>query len=322
MAQEKTTSFRNSIRLVGYLKETTLDERVSQAGKHFITGKVTIALDEFNTHRVSFLVFKEDNAEKYEALSKFLPNNTVSVASYLKTTPTANFATASAMSAKVWVMAAFEEFVSRSGEKEKTMVSLKGFSMGLVDPNKAFNPSATFEVDCYIEKIEDELEDDKPTGRLLLDTIVPAYKGLVYRIPLVAPVEDNVAKYIKAKYKVSDTVRLQGNLVAMKVQIQNEDDDEPEFFGKPTGQQFTTRFVRENVILRGSKDPITQGETGSISNDAVKTGLTIREKVMDENGQRRANGKVAQEAAPEVEPEPAAVPPATDPSADKDDFDF
>ena len=324
MAQEKATSFRNSVRLVGYLKETTLDERVSQAGRHFITGKVTIALDEFNTHRVSFLVFKEDNAEKYEALTKFLPTNTVSIASYLKTTPTANFATASTMAAKVWAMAAFEEFASRSGEREKTMVNLKGFSMGLVDPDKAFTPAATFEIDCYMEKIEEEVEDDTVTGRLLLDVIVPAYKGLVYRIPLVAPVEDNVAKYIKAKYKVGDTARLEGNLVAMKVQIQNEDEEATEYFGKPVAQQFTTRFVRENIILRGSKDPIPQGAKGSISTEVVKKGLAQRETVMDENGQRRANG-IAANKAKEAEQTPAPAPvekPASSLAVNPEDLDF
>ncbi len=321
MAQEKTTSFRNSVRLVGYLKETTLDERVSQSGRHFITGKVTIALDEFNTHRVSFLVFKEDNAEKYEALSKFLPNNTVSIASYLKSTPTANFATASNMAAKVWAMAAFEEFVSRSGEKEKTMVNLKGFSMGLMDPEKSFVPTATFEIDCYMEKIEEEVENDKPTGRLLMDVILPAYKGLVYRIPLVAPVEDNVAKYIKAKYKVGDTSRLQGNLVAMRVQIENNSEEEPEYFGKPTEQQFTTRFVRENVIIRGSKDPIHQGEQGSITNEMVKNGLTIREKVMDENGQRKNNNSSSKAVEPETATEEAAEVVEIQ-TTKSEDFDF
>ena len=125
MAKEKevkTQNYRNSVKLVGFLKETTLDVRTSTSGKQFIWGNITVAIDEFNTHRVKFTVYKEDNEQKYDALSKFLPSNTVSIASYLKSTPTATFATASQMAAKVWVMGGFEEFASRSGEKEKSMV--------------------------------------------------------------------------------------------------------------------------------------------------------------------------------------------------------
>lgn len=322
----KKASFRNSVKLVGFLKETTLSERVSSNGKHFITGNITVAVDEFGTHRVRFSVFQEDNADKYENLKKFLPSNVVSIASYLKSTPTANFATASAMAAKIWVMAGFEEYAVKKGENERSSTVLRGYSIGNSDPDKEFKPSATFEVDAYIKSIEEETEEDDetPTGRLLIDAILPAYKGLVYQVPLVAPVEDNVAKFIKANYKVSDTARLSGDLVAMRVQIDNQDDEEgkePEFFGKQVEQQYTTRFVREYVITRGPKTPIQQGEEGSISNEEVKDGLAIRENTMIENGKRKP--KDAEEGnaeAPAEAPAPAEEEKA--PAANNEDFEF
>ena len=317
---KKKQSFRNSVRLVGYLKETTLEEKVSQAGRHFITGNITVALDEFNTHRVRFLVFEDDNAEKYATLAKFLPANTVSIASYLKSTPTANFTTASSMAAKLWVMATIEEFASRSGEKEKSMIMLKGFSLGLVDAEKPFVPSASFEADVYIETMEDE-EDEHgvPSGRLLIGAIVPAYKGMVYRVPLVAPAEDNIAKYMKKVYKVGDTARLSGRLVAMRVHIANEAPAETEYFGKVEEQQYTTRFVRENIIEKGPKTPIAQGAEGSISTDFVKNGLALREVEMDKNGQKRNSAPASQPVAPAPTP---VVGTKTTVSISNDDFDF
>lgn len=318
--EKKKTTFRNSVRLVGYLKETTLEEKVSQSGKHFITGNITVALDEFNTHRVRFVVFKEDNADKYASLSKFLPANTVSIASYLKATPTANFTTASAMAAKIWVMATMEEFASRSGEKEKSMMMLKGFSIGLVDAEKPFVPTAAFEADAYIDSIEDELDDDDTvTGRLLIGAILPAYKGMVYRIPLVAPVEDNIAKYMKKVYKVGDTARLSGRLVAMRVQLANEEETETEFFGKVDEQQYTTRFVREIIIEKGPKTPIAQGEEGSISSESIKNGLALREVEMDKNGQKKS---VAQSQPDESKPAEAPVAKTNTAASNKEDFDF
>lgn len=329
MSQEKSskkTSFRNSVKLVGYLKESTLSERVSSNGKHFITGNVTVAINEFGTHRVRFTVFQEDNADKYEALSKFLPANTITIASYLKSTPTANFATASAASARVWVMAGFEEYAVKKGENEKSTIILRGYTIGNTDPEKEFNPSATFEVDTYIKSIEEESdENEKATGRLLIEGVVPAYKGLVYVLPLVAPVEDNVAKYMGEKYKVGDTARLCGDLVAMRVQINDDDEEEePTRFGKPVEKQYSTRFVREYVITSGPTHPIQQGEEGCIATQSVKDGLAARENVMIENGKKKPkesedNGSGEVDSAPAASAEPDTTPAAP---VNSEDFDF
>ena len=289
-------------------------------------------------------VFQEDNSDKYETLRKFLPNNIVSIASYIKATPTANFATASAMAAKVWVMAGFEEYATRKGENEKSTTLLKGYTVGVADPDKEFKPSATFEVDAYIKDIEDEIEGDEedgtPTGRLLLNVLLPGYKELVHQIPLVAPVEDNVAKFIKANYNVGDTARLYGDLVAMRVQLDNEDEEkEKDYFGKEVEQQYTTKFIREYVITRGPKTPIKQGEEGSISTEDVKKGLALRENLMVENGKRKPKDAAENdgakteeekvEDAPAAQSEPAAQPApaaasakASATSSNDEDFEF
>jgi len=326
MSQEKESKevkFRNSVKIVGYLKETTLQERVSQNGKHFISGNITVAVNEFNTHRVRFQVFKEDNEEKYNTLAKFLPSNTVSIASYLKSTPTANFATASGLVAKIWLMAGFEEYAVRKGENEKSSVLLRGYSIGFSDPNKTFEPSATFEIDMYIKEVEDEVLDDNPTGRLLITGVIPAYNELVYVLPLVAPVEENVAAYMKKVYQPSDTVRVNGDLVAMRVEDDNTEEDTG-YIGRQNDRQYTTHFVREYVIRGGVKNPIHQGEQGSLSNEAVKKGLAKRENLMVENGKRKPKSGDDGSAAPASEA--PATTPATTPAAPakgrEEEFDF
>lgn len=311
MAEEK---LRNSVRLVGYLKETTLDERTSQNGRKFITGFITVAIDEFNTNRVKFLVFEDKNKDKYDALSKFLPENVISVASYLKANPQATFAVAANMAAKVWVMSQFEEFASRSGEREKTAVTLKGFNIGYCDENKQFVPCATFEVDAYIDSIDNEIEDEKETGRLILNTIVPAFQDLVYRISFVAPVEGNVAKYIKEKYHSGDFARLGGDLIAMRVKVMEEAEERVDAFGDEP-QQYTTRFIRERLLRSGNK------VNAFLTNDQIKKGLAVRETEMDKNGQRKTSGaSKAEEAAPAENPVQAQ--PATTITSNPNDFDF
>lgn len=338
MSQEKNskkTSFRNSVKLVGYLKETTLTEKVSSNNRHFITGNITIAVDEFNTHRVRFTAFKEDDEEKnekYELLSKFLPANTISIASYLKSTPTANFATAASAAARVWVMAGFEEYAARKGENEKSSVLLRGYTIGNSDPKKEFIPAATFEIDTYIKDIEDEAdEDDNPTGRLLITGLLPGYKGIMYQIPLVAPVEYNVAKFIRSNYKVGDTARLCGDLVAMRVRLDDnggDDEEESDRFGKEIEPQVTTRFIREYVITSGPKKPVQQGEEGCISDKAVTEGLALRETTMDENGKRKPKETETEEGSAAVEQEESAPAPTPapqkeeKPAAYSEDLDF
>lgn len=337
MSQEKNskkTSFRNSVKFVGYLKETTLTEKVSNDNRHFITGSITVAIDEFNTHRIRFTAFKEDEEDKnkkYELLSKFLPSNTISIASYLQNNKTANFATAASMAARIWVMAGFEEYATRKGENEKSSVVLRGYTIGNSDPEKQFAPSATFEIDAYIKDIEDEVEDDDtPTGRLLVTALLPGYKDIMYQLPLIAPVEDNVAKFIKNHYKPGDTARLSGDLVAMRVQLDGnedgEDGEESDYFGKEKEQQPVTHFVREYVITRGPKNPIQQGAEGCITNESVTKGLAIRETTMVENGKRKPKetdeGSGA-EAAPAVPAEAAPAQQAREKGKEfPEDLDF
>lgn len=321
-AKEKKAVYRNSVKLVGYLKETTLEERTSANGKQYIWGNVIVAVDEFNTHRVKFTVYKEDNEKKYEALSKFLPENTISIASYLKSTATATFAVAANMAAKVWVMASFEEYATKVGEREKSVMTLRGFSMGMADPDKEFVPGATFEVDCYLEKIDDEVEEDSQTGRLSISALLPGYNGIMHRLPLVVGTEDNAAKAFKGKYKVGDTARLIGKLVAMRVQLESSEPDTT-YFGQPVSIQANTRFVRENVIISGPTAPIAQGAKGSISIESVKEGLAKRENIMIENGQRKSKSKEVVAEAAKVEPAAPANAVKSEPSdSSKEDFDF
>ena len=315
---------QNSVRFVGYLKETTLEERVSQKGRKFIMGNITVALDEFNVHRVRFLMFEDQGKERYEALTKFLPDNAMSVARYLKTTPTANFAVASSMAAKVWVMAEFEEFVSRSGEKERIGVTLQGRSIGYCDENKTFVPTADFDADVYIESIEDELdgteEDAAPTGRVILNGIIPAYKGLVYKASFIVPSENNGAKFIKEKYKAGDSISLHGNLIAMRVQVEKAAEEELEdSWGGSDEQQYTTRFVRERRVTKGHRIDAV------LSAKEVKDGLAQREVLMDKNGQRRSAALAAREEkeveVEEVEEATAEVTSSKS-ATENEDFDF
>lgn len=318
---EKTVSRKNFVKVVGYLKENLLENIKDKNGDNVIRGSIIIATSDIDSHKIQFYV-KEFNrngekVEEYDNLSALLPENTISIASYLKNTPTANFAVASSMSTKVWATARFEEFTKVNDGKELTSILLRGNKAGIrsVTDTTTFKPGATFSAEVYIDSLEEEKEDGEATGRAVLVGYLPIYNGGANKITFVAPKEDNIAKYLLANYKVSDTVILNGDLVsAVEVEKKGEEASTEEFFGRGSDQkQYTTKFVRERRIYGGSKTPIHQGEEGCISIAEMKDRLVVRNSLIEKNSQ----GNFTPKAAPKVE-----SAGFTDAKVVSDDLDF
>ena len=110
-------------------------------------------------------------------------------------------------------------------------------------------------------------------------------------VDFIAPTENNIADTILSLYSKGDTVTIKGELVNIVKKVLQEEEEEEEFFGVPSGPQYRTIFINERVILGGSKNPIHQGEEGSITNAFVKEGLAKRLTKMKENGKKAASGK-------------------------------
>lgn len=289
--ENKSVSRKNTVRLVGYLKENLLEMVENSRGENVIRGSIIVATNDHDSHKVQFYVPEktkngEDSAE-FEAMKSLLPENTISIAQYLKSTPTANYATASNMSSKIWVMARFEEYATKSGERETSMITLKGFKAGYKTATESspFTPSASFSCDVYLNKIENETDEEgKDTGRLLIEGYCSQYDGSVFKIDFVAPEEDNIASYIKGHYKEKDTVTLNGDLVSLSYLEKPENTDKQQFFGRAIEERSVIKFIRERVIRGGSKDPIHDGEEGSITTEQIKDGLVIREEKIKKSG--------------------------------------
>ena len=313
--EKEKKSSRNFVLAVGFLKETTLELKSSSDGRRFISGNVTVAVDEFNTHRVRFLVFEDQLKDKFDAVEKFLPNNVVSIASYLKANPTANFAVASGMAAKVWVTGTLEEYAKIKGENETSSITLAGAKIGFSDPEK-FEPKATFEVEGVVASIADEVVDEKATGRVNLGLYIPAYKELIYKADFVVNAENNAAKYVKEKFAEGDSLLIKGNLVAMVIKTVNEETDDEEdvdSFGDPITPQYTTRFVREMVVTGGKRvdDLLTKKQ--------ITAGLVARTELATSRGKAEKERALKKAAAAEETHD--SIPSAA-PAANKDDFDF
>lgn len=290
MAEKKKNFTRNSVKIVGYLKENNLEIVSNSTGGKVIRGSLIVSTDKISSHKIQFYIpettYGGEASHGYESMLELLPENTITIASYLKDNESADFDTAANASTKVWVMARLEEYASRMGERERSMVTLRGFKAGFSKVDKyPFAPCAEFDVDVYLMGMTPEVIDGKETGRLLMEGLLPKYDGCVDKIDFIAVSEDGVAKYINGHYGVGDTVNLKGDVISLQerqlVQV-----DDSEYFGRASAPQYETNFVRERRVVGGSKNPIHDGEEGSITKDFVKEGLVKREEKMEANGIR------------------------------------
>jgi len=319
---------QNSVSITGYLKENNLEKVDVKDKGEVIRGSIIIATDESSNYKVQYYVpstTKDGEAnEEFDKLSALLPDNTTSIASYLKNNPGADYAEAAANATKVWAAARFEEFVSKVEGRSKNMILIKGFRAGIKGVEDTFNPHANFSVDVFVYKLEPEIvyedEDDEEgteTGRAILTGLLPVYDDSVYCIDFIAPKEVQVeineevktielAAFILENYSKGDTVTLKGDLVNMdkKVETETDDDDDDEFIGEQRGPQYRTIFTRERVIKGCSKRPIKQGDENCITLEAAKAGMVKRETKAIENGKRASeNDKKKETPKKEVKKE-------------------
>jgi len=289
--EKKKKSYVNNIRIAGYLKDNSLEEIENSSGEKAIRGALVIATDKFSSYKVQFYVsqYNKDGDESadYSRMSALLPENTCTVASFLKNNPGATNEDAFAAATPVWVMGRLEEYATRKGEREDSMILFKGNRGGVASTDKGpFTPAATFEADIFINSMEPEVdEDNTETGRLLVEGLLVKYDGSCDKIDFIAVEEDDVAKFIKSNWRVGDTVNISGDLVSLQERILIESSAE-ERFGRSSGPQYETHFIRERRITGGSKSPRRTEEDGAISTDTVKAGLVKREERMQRNGER------------------------------------
>lgn len=290
---------KNSFLVVGFLRENNLEVVTDKKGQKVIRGKVTIAISATNSHTMQFYVTenKKDGSKNdtYTKMLSLLPSNTLSIATYLSSNPSATYETAANAASKVWCHGRMEEYVYFDEEnKERTMTTLKGDRLGFktAQDQTPFSPQALFDCEIYIEKIVPEYKDEAETGRYLLTGLYPHYSGRMMRFGFVAPTEDGIADYIVSNYHPTDTVTVTCDMTNMAIKEKPSDAPVASSFGRALslGNQIKTTFIKENIIRGGSQTPIAQGEPGCITTANVKDGLAQRLVAAQEASEKRKEG--------------------------------
>lgn len=242
----------NEVKIVGRLNEIDLREGVASQGKNagrkYISGRVNVLVEqsisgspEQEVIPVNVFAFETTNAgtpnPAYQNISDVLHNGT-SIA-----------ATGDATKADVYEVTrgSLREhtYQNRSGQTVDFTEVQSNFFMRRVAPQIE---EATFDEEIVIAQMSDEVRDDEPTGRLLIDGLVVQWGGRPDKIQFVVENPDAI-NWITQNWQADDTVRLSGKIRFGTESISVETESEVGF-GEPL-PQVRRRFVREFVVTAG-----------------------------------------------------------------------
>lgn len=158
--------------------------------------------------------------------------------------------------------------------------------------NKAdCKPEASFSAEFVVAQKKEEVDrNGEPTGRYVINAVLPQYGGMVDVIPFYAETE-SVINAVSQYWEEGDTVKANGRLnFTSKTETSYEEVD----FGEPI-ERTRTISVSDLIITGGSQTPLS--EDFAYSHDEIQSALADR-KARLEAMKDRSMSRVAQKNTP------------------------
>ena len=152
-----------------------------------------------------------------------------------------------------------DQLVSRSSITSNFFSSIK--------EGDEFTPGTRFEIEGYIDKIQDEMKDGEETGRKLVHLIVPIFGGRV--LPMDFVVEKELAGDFENGYEEGQTAHFNGEIIDVAIVFSSNRGG----FGRANEER---TFIHEWRIMGG--DPAyAENDFRSYSTEAIRAAMTVRE---------------------------------------------
>jgi len=267
----------NSVMLEGYLKETTLELKRTASGRDSIQGQIIVAVSDTEDYRARFISMKTNAqgmpVKNYDTLCGFLPNNVISISSLLQANPSSKFDTVKDQATKIYIYGSFETYDKKDERGViTTTVTIRGQKCGIKSEQKPFNPHARFEVNGYVDGIKDEREKNsgEPTGRKLLNLLVPDYfNEVVYPIDFIC--ENEVSINSINNYSRGDSGFFVGSLKNIKEEeVVSTTTRQMASGGDYTKNKKAYSFINERIIDDMESSPFSLENSEYISAEEVK----------------------------------------------------
>lgn len=296
MSEVNSTILRqafNKVFMEGYVKKMELESKVNDKGKTSIRGSITIMTAPGEDHNIDVFVpqlTKKDEINKAYVGIQTVMNEFVSMGSLMQSGKTQQEAMNECTKVRITSgQLSRNEYAGQNGQLvSRPSISCNYFS-SLKDDE--FHPGTRFEVEGYIEKIQDEMKDGDDTGRKLVTLIVPVYGGKVYPMNFVVGADLGAA--FEDAYEVGQTAHFNGEIIDVAVVSTSNRGG----FGRANEER---TFIHEWRILGG--DPAYgENDTRSFSPEAIRAAMTVREtETIPAILARKSNAAPAAPAAPVV----------------------
>jgi len=251
----------NEVKITGKLVENKLDYKTSRQGKNYISGDLLIETTKDNIVPVNFFAFEQKKDGGPNRNYKNMDNVIANYKSVAKVG--ANEADiVSITGAKLEA----NEFYNNGGNLISTFRIRSNFVNRV---NKNMEPKADFIVELYIQSIVEEVIKDEPTGRYIVNGIVPGYQGRINVLKFFV-VEDKAIKYINSNYSVGDTVKVSGKLENEVIEVTRTEEME---FGEDVVDTYTR--IKRELIITGGTEPYEEAD--KFSPDLIKQAMVERE---------------------------------------------
>lgn len=289
MLDIKKVASTNNITIAGVLKELEIEEKQTNDGREYVTGKATIKVNqEINGKMVAcepqvrFYSMKLTSAgaqnKLYAMIAKYKEQFT-SLAACPEDQPQ--------LASKVIISGAeLKEniWVDPNGGTPRSSFQIDAKFMNAPRSAEEYEEGAKFELSGVILGTARETINDEETGRLKVRLGVVGYNGRVDVIDLIAA-SDNAVNFIEANYQDGDTVSLNGRInMTQTVKTWYEEQG----FGEPL-KRTKTESRKELVILGGS--PSGLEEQYSYDANDIKAGLSDRQGRIEEQKNKAPKGR-------------------------------
>ena len=146
--------------------------------------------------------------------------------------------------------------------------------------------SPHFDVECFIDKMIPEVVNDEETGRLIMQVVIPAYKGNVYPMTFVTTKE--AGAYISNNYEPHRTCRVYGEVINTVKTVETRKAG----FIKEEVETQTTR-VSELLVDNGDPSVYDEDDKRSFALADIQAAMRVRETEMLPNLKERSLNRAA-----------------------------
>lgn len=282
MLDIKKTQSTNKVTIVGMLNELEIEEKITNDGRGYVSGKASIRVDqEIGGKKVENIIpirmfsmkKKKDGTDNviYERIAKLKDKMTSLAAAEEPSQASKVLITGATLQENMWAD-------KTTGQVKKDFQISANFMKEAKDEDE---DCGVFELTGVIGNMKDEYDKNgDETGRLKISFIVIGWQGKADVIELTVE-NPNAVDFIKNNWELEDTVSLTG---IINMTYKTETWTEEQGFGEPI-KRTRTISKRELIVTGGS--PSGLDEAFSYDTNDIKAALEerkIREQEIENGG--------------------------------------